>query len=213
LVNPLNGSVSNVTFSSANPSIVSVSPASDSTSSYQTTGTGVSVGSTSITANVYMGGVFKCTDNSSVSVISPDPWWQVKDADVSTNGDLNSDVPASAGLFFDDIGAGGYPGVPSYGDTTNLNGANVSETGWLVNSSVTNSKVYNVDHGYPSPLRALSPHFPKKMGGRQGARKRSWLYNPTRPSPRNFTEGPATLPIMGRAGEGSAIPPTAPPRA
>jgi uncharacterized protein YjdB len=142
-VTPQNGTVSSVNFISTNPSIVSVNPASDTTVIYSTVGTGVSLGSTTVTSNVYMGGVFRCTDNSSINVTSPDPWWQVKDGDVSTNGDLNSDVPASAGLFFGDKGIGGYPGVPSYGDSTNLNGANVSQTGWLAASTYSSAKIYN----------------------------------------------------------------------
>jgi hypothetical protein len=44
------------------------------------------------------------------------------------------------------LGTGGFPGVPAYGGSTWLTGANVSTTGWLVNSTVTNSKVYNYDY-------------------------------------------------------------------
>jgi hypothetical protein len=58
-------------------------------------------------------------------------------------GDLTSVVPSIAGTFFGTVGPGGFPGVSSYGGTTNLTGANVSSTGWLANSMVTNSRVYN----------------------------------------------------------------------
>jgi len=57
-------------------------------------------------------------------------WWQVKDADVSTNSDLRSMIPV--GNYFGLIGAGGYPGIPAYAGGTNLTPANVSANGWAV---------------------------------------------------------------------------------
>ena len=73
------------------------------------------------------------------------PWWQVKDADVTTNGDLNSHVPVTAGLYFDTVGNGGYPGIPTFGGSTNLTGAgiNVSTKGWLAASGYSSTKIYN----------------------------------------------------------------------
>jgi len=75
---------------------------------------------------------------------APGPWWQVKDSDVQSAGDLLSNVPT--GSYFGTLGTGGYPGVPAYGGSTGLTGANVSSVGWLVNSSVTNPKTYNYDY-------------------------------------------------------------------
>jgi hypothetical protein len=69
------------------------------------------------------------------------PWWQVKDGDVTTNNDLNSNVPT--GSFFDLPGEGGYPGVAAYGGTTDLTTPNVSSKGWLVGSTATNAKTYS----------------------------------------------------------------------
>jgi hypothetical protein len=68
----------------------------------------------------------------------------VKDSDVQSAGDLTSNVPV--GSYFGLLGTGGFPGIPAYGGDTWLTGANVSTTGWLVNSTVTNSKVYNYDY-------------------------------------------------------------------
>ncbi|PIP57308.1 hypothetical protein COX04_00170, partial [Candidatus Woesebacteria bacterium CG22_combo_CG10-13_8_21_14_all_45_10] len=59
-------------------------------------------------------------------------WWRVIDGDVKTNGNLVSQVPS--GLKFDLVGTGGYPGLPAYGGSTNLNSALVSDKGWLANS-------------------------------------------------------------------------------
>jgi len=64
---------------------------------------------------------------------------------VATNGNLNSSLPV-AGLFFDTKGAGDFPGVPAYGGTTNLTTSNVSETGWLANSTYNTTKVYNSNY-------------------------------------------------------------------
>ncbi len=69
----------------------------------------------------------------------------MKDGDVTTNGDLRSLVPAAAGLYFDTIGDGGYPGIPAYGGATSLNQTrvDVSATGWLANSGYNATKIYN----------------------------------------------------------------------
>lgn len=71
------------------------------------------------------------------------PWWQVKDADVQTNGDLDSTVPG--GLYFGLPGLGEFPGVAKYGGSTSLTSLNVSSKGWLANSlySPSNNKIQN----------------------------------------------------------------------
>lgn len=123
---------------------INVNPASDTTYIYSTNVTGVSVGSGTITSNVRNpGGATICSDISNVTVTLPNPWWQVKDGDVTTNGNLNSSVPPAGGLYFDIIGSGGYPGIPAYGGSTSLTGANVSVNGWLANSGYNATKVYN----------------------------------------------------------------------
>lgn len=71
----------------------------------------------------------------------PCRWWQVKDADVTTNGDLTSVIPG--GQYFGLLGGGGYSGVPAYGGTTNLTNLDVSADGWLANSVYSSAKLYN----------------------------------------------------------------------
>ena len=68
-------------------------------------------------------------------------WWQTKDGDVTTNGDLTSVIPS--GQYFGLAGGGGYSGVPAYGGTTSLTTSSVSEDGWLVNSAYSSAKLYN----------------------------------------------------------------------
>ncbi|MEW5995547.1 MAG: hypothetical protein AB1744_14280, partial [Candidatus Zixiibacteriota bacterium] len=83
------------------------------------------------------------TPTPSPTPLVQEAWWQVKDADVLTDGVLVSRVPGTE--KFDLAGLGGYPGIPLYGDLTNLTLANVSAKGWLVNSlsPALSSKVYN----------------------------------------------------------------------
>ena len=57
------------------------------------------------------------------------------------NGDLVSRVPA--GSYFGLPGDGGYPGVPAYSGGTNLTGANVSQAGWLAQSSNPNARTFD----------------------------------------------------------------------
>lgn len=72
-------------------------------------------------------------------------WWQVKDSDIASNGDITSVVPS--GKVFDIAGDGvnQYPGVPAYTESTNLTATNVSATGWLAQSSTTNPRSYEYD--------------------------------------------------------------------
>ena len=140
------GTVTQVNFASGNSGIVEVSPLSDSTVVYQTQIEGESVGSTTVRADVIMSGISRCNDTSTVNVINAGPWWQVIDADVTTNGDLISSIPGTCTLpacnpVFGLRGAGGFPGVPAYGGATAdfLSGAgtgNAAETpyNWLAAS-------------------------------------------------------------------------------
>lgn len=84
-----------------------------------------------------------CVDYNNITVndVSNDPWWQVRDSDIQSNGDLTSKIPASQ--FFGDKGSGDYPGVPAYAGSTNLTTANASQIGWLANSPWTSPKVFN----------------------------------------------------------------------
>lgn len=138
---PSNGTVSSVNFSSSSTSRATVSPASDTVSPYATTVTaGSTSGAATITASVIMSGVSRCTATATIIVLS-NPWWQVKDSDVVTNGNLNSSVPTA--LYFSIVGSGGYPGLPVYGGTTNLTSTNVSAIKWLANSAVSTTRAFN----------------------------------------------------------------------
>lgn len=135
--------IGSVTFTPSG-GFISVDPSSDTAYTYSTEVTGVSVGTGTITSNVVSPlGATYCSDSSGVTVNPKGPWWQVVDGDVQTNGDLNSNIPS--GDYFNLAGLGGFPGVAKYGGSTSLSSVNVSEKGWLANSSYTpsNNKVQN----------------------------------------------------------------------
>jgi len=149
------GTVDQVNFTSANTGILTVSPASDSTVTYQTQATGVALGSTTVSTEVIMGGVSTCADSAGlgggtvVDVTSAGPWWQVIDADVTTNGNLTSTIPGSCSLpscnpLFDLVGPGGYPGIPAYGGAVSFGNGTVSTLEWLANtlSQTSNNRQY-----------------------------------------------------------------------
>ena len=153
---PSNGTVDQVNFSSSDTDVATVNPDSDTTAAYQTSATGQSIGSSTITSSVVMGGAVRCTNTSALEVTAPGPWWQVEDADIITNGNLFSLIPAITCLLpgcdptFGLEGSGGYPGVPSYGGSYDFEVGSgtgtVSSTGWLANSMTTLNKVY--DYSY-----------------------------------------------------------------
>jgi hypothetical protein len=71
-------------------------------------------------------------------------WWQVKDSDIQSSGDLASAVYTND--YFDLPGSGGFPGIPAYAGTTNLTGADVSPVGWLVKNTPMGVRTY--DYAY-----------------------------------------------------------------
>ncbi len=92
-------------------------------------------------------------------------WWQVKDSDVSTNGDLRSKV--YPGNYFGLAGAGGFPGVPAYGGGTNLTPSNVSTKAWLANTTAIGAKVYSYDYFanlIPADITATMNNSIKRQG-------------------------------------------------
>lgn len=71
-------------------------------------------------------------------------WWQIKDSDLQTRGDLKSLIPTD--LFFGLKGLGEFAGVPVYGGSiTGIDDVNINETTakWNVPTLVTNSKLYD----------------------------------------------------------------------
>jgi hypothetical protein len=142
-------SVQSVSFSSNNSSVVTVNPSSDTTYAYQTTLSAVNTGNATITSNVTIGGVVACTGTADITVSPPGPWWQIKDSDISANGDIVSGMPT--GISFDLDGAGGFPGVPVYAgtklDLTAGSGTGtVSSKNWVANSSTLTSRVYDTNY-------------------------------------------------------------------
>ncbi len=86
--------------------------------------------------------------------IPPVGWWQVSDADVSTNGDLTSLIPDTCILpacnpVFGLKGTGGFPGVPSYGGSAdfslNSDSGIAAETpyNWSADTQSSFRKTYN----------------------------------------------------------------------
>ncbi|MBI3289782.1 Ig-like domain-containing protein, partial [Candidatus Microgenomates bacterium] len=140
------GTINEVHFSSSDTGNVTVSPASDSDSPYGTTASGASLGSATITATVHMTTTghdheTACSDTATVEVTNPPGWWQTKDADVWSRGDLVSNIPSTYdgnecdGRWFSCTGAGGYPGVLVYNGDVNFNWGGIgSSKGWLAES-------------------------------------------------------------------------------
>ncbi len=90
---------------------VTVNPSVDSTHKPPYTDvTGVSKAVGTIRSDIKDGsGSILCTSNAGVTVIPPLPWWQVKDSDLQSMGDISSNV--IAGQVFDLVGGGGDAGV------------------------------------------------------------------------------------------------------
>jgi hypothetical protein len=93
-------------------------------------------------ARVIMNGAQECYNSVDIEITASDPWWQAENADVWTNSNLTSQLPASE--YFDlradfnndgNPDAQGYPGVPVYNGSTNLTTSNASQTGWVSKAS------------------------------------------------------------------------------
>lgn len=126
---------------------ISINPAADASYPYQTLITGLTptTPTTTLTTNIYVtAGNIACSQNSTITVTQPGPWWQVKDSDVTSNSSIDSDVPT--GQYFSTAGSGGYPGIPSYFTSTNLTTSNASSVGWLAQSGVSSPKIYDYQY-------------------------------------------------------------------
>ncbi|MCL4352893.1 Ig-like domain-containing protein [Patescibacteria group bacterium] len=94
-VNPVHATVSKVDFSSNNPTIASVDPASDGDEPYRTYVNGVQMGTTTITAVATLSPEGSCTANVPVTVESA-AWFQTQGGDVHAQGSLTDKIPATA---------------------------------------------------------------------------------------------------------------------
>jgi hypothetical protein len=142
LVTSVNSSalITSVNFS-ASSGFVSLTPTNTSSYPYSTNVTGESLGSGTVTSTVNnTTSAGACIATSNINVNPKGPWWQVKDGDVTSNGDLTTNVMAPN--LFGVIGTGGYTGVPSYSGTTDLTASNVSVDHWFTDSSDVSGKTY-----------------------------------------------------------------------
>jgi hypothetical protein len=153
---PQNGTVSRVDFSST-PN-VSLNPLSDSNPAggWTSLATGLTPGSATITADVYMGGILRCSDTTSnFEVTSPEPWWQVEDSDATVvSGNIVSPIPITCSLPFCNPafgldGQGGFPGVPMFSGDMDVSAGvlpgSVSSTGWSADARYVSLTSYNYD--------------------------------------------------------------------
>jgi hypothetical protein len=146
--NVKNGTIDRVNFSSSRTSVATVNPSSDSSAAYTTKATGVSEGTTTIRADVVMSGAVRCSDTATLNVNpNVDAWWQTIDGDISTNGNLRTEIPTSCTgscqPYLSLEGEGGYPGVPSYSGVANFGDGDVSSVGWLAQTATGYKRTYN----------------------------------------------------------------------
>lgn len=90
-----------------------------------------------------------CSSSTNYSFTTPianNPWWQVKDGDVTTDGNLTSRVPP--GNVFLTNGLGGFPGIAIYSGTFNLSSTQslISSTSWNANTNSSQSRLFNYNY-------------------------------------------------------------------
>lgn len=128
------GTITQVNFTSADASIISICnsttvpcPAgqaayTDSAAAYNMNATGYSLNAnTDLRAGVIMENYERCFAALNVGVINPSPWWQDKEGDLVTNGDIFTEIPGGCvvdptcneSLIVYDSGE--FPGVPQAG--------------------------------------------------------------------------------------------------
>lgn len=148
-----NGPLTQINFISSNGVVATVTP-SDGAAPYITTATGVAVGQVTITADGMVGGQRVCSDNAILNVLPPRGWWQVRDADIISNGSVTSLIPTTCTLpgcnpIFDLDGTGTFPGVIMAGGSTDFSAGvgngTVSSKNWQANTTYQ-GKTYNYDY-------------------------------------------------------------------
>lgn len=136
------GTITQVNFTSNNSAVISIcdnltvpcplgqGAYSDSAATYNMNATAYTLNSSAtLRAGVIMDGFERCNSSLSPATINPAGWWQDKEGDLVTNGDITSiitggcviDPICNEGLIVFD--AGDYPGVPQAGGSINV-GAN-----------------------------------------------------------------------------------------
>ena len=116
----------------------------DGSASFNSDLTGVAIGSTTLTATGEMtdepGGPYACTDTATVDVTNPNPWFQVKEGDMTANGNISTQIPATCALPACDPvlitnDTGEDPGVPSFIGSINPTAPNISAENWNAGST------------------------------------------------------------------------------
>ncbi|MCH7640899.1 S8 family serine peptidase, partial [Patescibacteria group bacterium] len=92
-VSIISGSVDSVDFSSSVVAVGTVSPASDTISPYNTVASSLSTGSTTITSDVVMGGLIRCSDTASLIVDAPSCLITAHDVSLTGVGDTAVTIP------------------------------------------------------------------------------------------------------------------------
>lgn len=91
------------------------------------------------------GNLFYITNMAPASTPIPlDSWWQVKDGEATTNGNLTSKLPA--GSLFNIVGLGGFHGLPVFGGSLNTGSGTVSTLLWNANTQGSYTRVF--DYSY-----------------------------------------------------------------
>jgi len=143
-MNIYGGSVDRVEFESGNTGVASAT-SPDASSPYTSVVGAVGGGNTTITGRTYIGSTNVCTDTSTITVLNTlEPWWQVKNGDIISDGTISSNVP-SGNVFIDD-GDGGYPGVAIYSTNLYTNSNPVSSKLWSAQSATNFSRLF--DYSY-----------------------------------------------------------------
>jgi hypothetical protein len=136
LITVNNGTIDRVDFSSSDLTAATVSPPSvpGGFGTYKTTATGVTPGgNATITADMYVGGdtTPTCSSTATVSISALSAWWQVKNGDIITNGNILSSIPTSCSgtcnphLIIDTV-----PGVALGQTGVDPGNGSVSTSGW-----------------------------------------------------------------------------------
>jgi hypothetical protein len=109
-----NTTVTSVSFSSGDSTLIGVSPSTVTASPYNTYVSGLKSGSTTLTANVTTNpAVANCTTATAVTVESG-AWFQTQGGDVHSSGNLIDKIPSTATSPNLSLDLNNYPGVISY---------------------------------------------------------------------------------------------------
>ena len=102
------------------------------------------------TATMVDEGGITCSDSTTVTVVNPSGWWQVKEGDAVTNGNIRSTIPivscSASGtcepyLIFNDTG--NFPGVPLYFGTISPSAPDISTENWNTDTDYSSPEIYD----------------------------------------------------------------------